>query len=145
MQRAATRRDFATLAGSMNDDAFLQKNKGDVTAGSGRWIDRGSYANQKVEDAVFALNNGEVSEPIEAGDAFFIVKLEQKRAGRQRSFDEEAVQAKIRENLTSEQVATLRQQPERMMKNAVIVPENPNIQPVVEMAMQRYREWGGKN
>ena len=56
------------------------------------------------------------------------------------------MQAKIRENLTSEQIAVLRQRAqERLVKNAVIEPENPNIIPVVEMAMQRYREWSGKN
>lgn len=149
-QRLARGDDFATLAGSMNDDPFLLKNKGDVSggggAGGGGWIDRGTFKEQKVEDAIFALNIGEVSNIIETSDAFFIAKLEQKRQGRQRSFDEEAVQAKIRENLTSEQIAILRQRAqERLVKNAVIEPENPNIMPVVEMAMQRYREWSGKN
>ena len=79
-------------------------------------------------------------------DPEFIAKLEQKREGRLRSFDEEAVQAKIQENLISEQLATLRRaKQERLIKNAVIEPENPDITPVVEMAMQRYREWSGKN
>jgi parvulin-like peptidyl-prolyl isomerase len=144
--RIARGDDFATIAGSMNDDSYLAKNQGDVTGGDGGWVERGSYAHQKVEDAVFALNAGEVTEPIEAGDAFYIAKLEQKRAGRVRSFDEEAVQAKIQENLRAEQLATLQKDAQqRLMKNAVLEPENPNIGPVVEMAMQRYSSWSGKN
>ncbi|MBC8105243.1 MAG: peptidyl-prolyl cis-trans isomerase [Anaerolineae bacterium] len=145
-QRIGRGDDFATLAGSMNDDAFLAKNKGDVSGGSGGWVDRGAYANQKVDDAVWLLQPGQVSDMVESGEAFYIVKLEQKKEGRVRSFDEEAVQTKIRENLTAEQLMTLRQRAqERLMKNAVIEPEQPNIGPVVEMAMQRYREWSGKN
>ena len=80
-QRLSRGDDFATLAGSMNDDSFLLKNKGDVSGNNG-WIDRGTFREQKVEDAVFALNVGEVSGIIETSDACYIAKLEQKRQGR---------------------------------------------------------------
>jgi len=146
LQRLARGDDFAELASTMNDDPFLAKNKGDVTGGAKGWIDRGAYSNQRVEEAVWALQPGEVSDAIETRDAFYIAKLDQKKAGRTRSFDEEAVQAKIQENLRAEQLATLQKDgQQRLMKNAVITPEQPNIGPVIEMAMQRYHEWSGKN
>jgi len=142
--RAARGEDFAELAGSINDDPFLMKSKGDVT-GSGGWMDRGAYANQKVEQAVWNMRPGDVSPVIESGNAFYIAKLEQKRTGRTQSFDEEAVQSAIRQTLEGEQFNAARERAiAQLSKMAIVTPDPPNLQPVFEMAMQKYREWAAE-
>jgi peptidyl-prolyl cis-trans isomerase C len=139
--RAARGEDFADLAGSFNDDPYLKRTKGDPT-GSGGWIDRGAYANTKLEEAVWKLNPEQVTNLVENGDAFYLAKLERRKAGRVRNFDEDAVQQQIRKTLEAEQFNALRSREEdRLRKNAIVFPDPPNYGTALEMAMQKYPEW----
>ena len=135
--RAGKGEDFAAIARDYNDDPRLRANGGEVGT-----VERGAFARQAIEDAVWALNPGNVSAPIEDNNAFYIAKLESKSDGRSREFSDETVQDEIRTALRAEQLAELRdRQRESLMKGAVVTPYPPPIEPLLEIVMQRYPAW----
>jgi parvulin-like peptidyl-prolyl isomerase len=139
--RAARGEDFAELAASFNDDPYLKRTKGDPT-GNGGWIDRGAYATTKLEEAIWKINPEQVTGLVETSDALFIGKLERKKGGRVRSFDEDAVQQQIRKTLEAEQFSALKTRAEdRLRKDAIVSPDPPNFAPALEMAVQMYPHW----
>lgn len=144
-ERAARGEDFEKLAGDINHDPLLLKNAGRVTVGDG-WIQRGSYAIAQVEDALWKLQPGEVTGVIEVGsDTFYIAKLENRKLGRVREFEEEDVQKQIEQTLRRAQLQIRREELQaRLLKDSVIYPEIPVIAPVLEMAIQKYPEWAAQ-
>ena len=139
--RAARGEDFEKLAGSINHDPGLMKSAGRVGGADG-WVQRGAFAISKVEDAVWTLQPGQVSEAIEIGDSFYIAKLENRKPGRVRSFEEEDVQKQISETLRKAQISARREQMQaKLMADAVIYPYPPVLDAVLEIAMQRYTQW----
>ena len=135
--RARGGEDFAVIARDYNDDARLRGNGGEVGM-----IDKGAFALTQVEDAVWKLAPGEVTDPVEEKNAFYIAKLEQKSEGRVQSFDEEAVQDKIRAPLGAEQFAELRdRQRDQLLEGAVVNPYPPKVEPLVDIVMQKYPYW----
>jgi parvulin-like peptidyl-prolyl isomerase len=139
-QRLTKGEDFSQIAGTVNDDESLLAGKGAVE--SGDWIDRGAFAKEKVEDAVWKLKPGETTPVVEDGDAFYIAKLVDKKEGRVRSFEEADVQALIKRALEAQQFDALRDKAfADLQKEAIIYPDHPQIEPVVEMAMQMYPIW----
>ncbi|HVT90316.1 MAG TPA: peptidylprolyl isomerase [Tepidisphaeraceae bacterium] len=135
---------FAALAGSINDDPALMSSRGRVGGGDG-WVQRGSFVVKDVEDAVWKIQPGQVSDVVEVNNSFYIARLENRKQGRMRSFDDEDVQAQIKDDLTKPQLAARQQQMEaKLLKSAVINPETPNTTPVLEMALQKYTEWRNK-
>ena len=142
--RAVEGEDFAELAGNFNDDPYLMRLRGAVSGENG-WMDRGAYANQKVEDAVWAVNPGQVTDVIEGPDAFFIAKLDQKKQGRVRPFDDAQVQAQVLDTLQKEQFDLLRaKRIEQLKADAVIFPDPPPIQPALDIALQNYPVWAAR-
>jgi peptidyl-prolyl cis-trans isomerase SurA len=138
--------DFGQIAGVTNDDDLLLSNKGDP--GVGDWIERGAFANEKVEDEVWKLQPGQITPVIEESDAFFIAKMVQKKDGKTKSFEDAQVQALIRRALEAQQFNALRDKVTGdLIKDAIIFPEPPNenFQPVVEMALQMYPIWTRKS
>ncbi|HWE02009.1 MAG TPA: peptidylprolyl isomerase [Tepidisphaeraceae bacterium] len=137
--------DFADLASRVNDDAGLMHSKGAVGDDKG-WMEKGAYAVEKVEQAVWDLKPGEVTEPIDARDkgqdGFFVAKLEELRIGKTESFESQKVQDDIRETLRREQFAKLREVHRRELVQKAVIRENPNMRDAaMEMVMQRYRGW----
>ena len=136
--RAARGEDFAELARTVNDDPHLMRQAGDVG-----WVQQGAYAVEPVEQAVWKLaETGQVTDVIRVGDAFYIARLEGRRPGRVRPFEEEAVQAQIRKALQGEMLASLRsREREMLMRDAIVYPYPPAYDVVLDMAMQKYPEW----
>ena len=109
--------------------AFLQKNS------LGRKL-------EDLENAVFALNPGQVSTIIDTPDALYIAKLEDKKAGRVKAFEEESVQLDIHDRMTREQRAELRKKEQKKLVDAAVTrTDEKMIEPAVEMAMQKYTLW----
>jgi parvulin-like peptidyl-prolyl isomerase len=132
--------DFATLAGTTNDDDALLQSKGD--AGFGDWIQRGAFANEKIEDAVWKLSPGQVTPVIELAHQFAIAKLDEKQQGMVRGFEQPEVQTAIRRTLEAQQFNDLREKVRKELeKNEIIQPWPPHYDPAVEMAMQMYPVW----
>lgn len=138
--------DFAKAASEKNDDSLLMKNGGRVGDPNG-WMQRGSYAVTKVEDAVWALQPGQVTDVIESpnGDAYYIARLTDRKLGHTRPFEDQDVQAQIIASIRGPQVAALNAKMyDDLMRDASVMPENPRdwrIAPVFEMVMQMYPTW----
>jgi peptidyl-prolyl cis-trans isomerase SurA len=100
-ERARKGEDFAALA--------KEYSKG-PSAGEGGdlgWLRRGTL-DKAFEDVAFALEAGKVSNPVAAGPGWHVVKVDERRVGGGRSFDEAKEQ--IRERLFAEQADGYRQQ-----------------------------------
>ena len=136
--KAARGFDFAELAKSYSTDPNLARTGGDVG-----WIQKGSFRLEKVEQAAFELQPGQVSQNfIEEDGAFYIVKVEERKVGHVQPFDDPTVQDSIYSTLRARQFRALREQVIRQLTaNAIIRKNNDLLQTVVEMAMQRYPQW----
>jgi parvulin-like peptidyl-prolyl isomerase len=110
------------------------------------WIGKGELTLEDLDKAVFALNPGQVTDRIiDGGDAFYIAKLEQKKVGRVKAFEEEEVQAFIRRKLETDQRTALRMKEyDKLRKMAVVRMDEPNIKTAVRMAEQKYVGMRGK-
>lgn len=138
--RAVKGEDFQLLSQQFNNDKRLK-----ATGGLEQPIRKGDYANTAVEDAVFAAKPGEVTPIIEVKGDFYIAKLESRTDGRVRPFEEPEVQQEIKDILRKEQMQPMVElQQERLKANAAINPDPPRIEPLIEMAMQKYPEWAKK-
>jgi peptidyl-prolyl cis-trans isomerase SurA len=71
------------------------------------WIRRGTIQKQ-LEEAAFKLKDGQISGLVRAGPGFHLLKVEERRVGGGKSFQE--AQEEIRLRLYEEQVGTFRQQ-----------------------------------
>jgi parvulin-like peptidyl-prolyl isomerase len=139
--RAARGEDFAALAGSVNDDAFLMRQNGDVG-----WVQKGNYAVEQVERAVWDLQPGGISDIVDAGGAFYIAKLEERKLGRVMPFEEQAVQDRIVKSLKAEQFRQLRDRViATLSKNSVVRSDADMLNSAVEMAVQNYGRWRGES
>jgi peptidyl-prolyl cis-trans isomerase D len=81
--------DFASLASSQSDDPGSKARGGDLG-----WVRRGQMT-EKFEQALFALAEGEVSEPVETEFGWHLIKLEELRESRARPFEDAEVQAEL--------------------------------------------------
>ncbi|RLB10327.1 MAG: hypothetical protein DRG39_06515 [Deltaproteobacteria bacterium] len=61
--------------------------KGSLKRRWAKWVERGQLP-PKLEDVVFSLKTGEVSDVIKAGPRYYIAKVEEKREARQKGFSE---------------------------------------------------------
>ncbi|MEP7096647.1 MAG: peptidyl-prolyl cis-trans isomerase, partial [Dokdonella sp.] len=75
-------KDFATLAKQDSSDLGSKNAGGDLG-----WLDKGT-TDAAFEDALFALNKGDVSAPVLSSEGYHIIKLNDVRAGKTRTFDE---------------------------------------------------------
>jgi peptidyl-prolyl cis-trans isomerase SurA len=119
LQRLKTGEDFATVAREVS--------KGPSAADGGDlgWLRRGTIQ-KALEDAAFALKDGQISGLIHAGPGLHVVKVEARRVGGARSFDD--VKEEIRNRLLDEQVTATRQQVlDELRRGAVIEVKIPEL------------------
>lgn len=88
-QQLAKGGDFAALASAQSDDPGSKGKGGDLG-----WIKRGQMV-EKFEEALFALEEGAVSAPVETEFGWHLIKLEALREAQTRPFDDPAVQAEL--------------------------------------------------
>jgi len=88
--RLAGGEGFAAVAAEVSDDTGTRGQGGDLG-----WISRGTLEGP-FEDALFALEVGEVSEPVRTEFGFHLIRLEEVRAGELQPFEE------VREELAAE-------------------------------------------
>lgn len=131
--------DFATVAGEINHDSSLLRNKG-LTGP----IDRGAYRQEAIEKALWDLRPGDVTPILNVEGAYYIAKLENKTQGRTQGFEEDAVQAKMLETLRGEQFARMRRDMEgQLRRDSVIARNDSTFATTLSMAMQNYSKWKG--
>lgn len=141
LRRRAQSEDFATLAAAQKDSPW-SRNEG--LAGSKDqdwWVQKGAFALEKVEAALWGLQPGQVSDVIQDRGGYYVARLEERRDGTVRPFDL-TLQEEIRRRLRAEQFQALHQRMMGEMMRGAIVHENREMLDVaVEMAMQRYPRW----
>ena len=127
-------KDFAELAAEDNDEESFKRPVD--------WFQRGSFVVKEVEDAVWKLQPGQVTDIVETPDAFYIAKLETLQPGGVLPFNETDVQRRIEKTLRDRQFAALRAKVQETLINDAIIRYHPKmIEIAVEMAMQKYRYW----
>jgi len=130
-------KDFAELAAEDNDEEAFKRPV--------EWFERGSFAVPAVEDAVWKLQPGQVTDVVETEDAFYIAKVELIQPGGVLPFNEPEVQRRIHRTLHDRQFGALRTAKRKaFMEDAVyrfLPDEQTAVQTAVDMAVQRYRHW----
>src|SRR3546814_9579678 len=79
--------DFAALAREDSDDTGSKDSGGDLG-----WIAHDGGMVQPFEDALFAMQPGDVSEPVKTDFGWPVIKLREVRSGQQTSFEEARAQ-----------------------------------------------------
>ena len=91
--------DFAALAAQNSDDPGSKGQGGDLG-----WATRDSFV-APFADALFAMQPGEISDPVKTQFGYHVIKLEAVEPGAQRPFDE--VRAEIEEDYRREQAQSI--------------------------------------
>jgi hypothetical protein len=137
---AGSNDDFAKLAKTTNHDSLLLNSGGYVTADG--WLERDAFGIKPVEEAVWKLQPGEVTDVIQVGDNYFIARLEERKLGHVRPFKDSDVQKEIEQSLKQPQLAARRQAMEdQLLGEAIVNPWPPDLTPVMEMVVQNYQRW----
>lgn len=112
LQRLATGEDFAKVARETS------KGPGAAEGGDLGWLRRG-VVQKALEDAAFSLKAGQVSGLVRAGPGLHVLKIEERRLGGAKSFDE--AKEELRERLSNEQLETYRAQYLEELKRDALV------------------------
>lgn len=97
-QAKAPGADFAALARANSEDAGSKVSGGDLG-----WIEKNGAMVKPFEDAVFAMQAGEVRGPVKSDFGYHVIQLRELKAGQQKPFEE------VREQLLAEQTETERE------------------------------------
>jgi len=92
VSRARKGEDFAALARSYSDDTTTRADGGDLGIRAPQGTQAAASGKRAVlapelENVVMALEPGEISEPVEAGDALVVLSLQTRQASRYTTFD----------------------------------------------------------
>ncbi|MDB5289456.1 MAG: ppic-type ppiase domain protein [Phycisphaerales bacterium] len=139
--------DFADLAGRVNDDPVLMKRKGAVGDDKG-WMEKGAYAVEKVDEAVWQMHPGEISPPIDGRDPIsgqnnlYLVKVDALEGGVTEPFESERVQSAIKDTLWHTQFNKLHDKHrQRLLDSAVKTVDQNAVEIALQMVMQKYPQW----
>jgi hypothetical protein len=98
----------------------------------------GSFLESKVEEAAFAMSEGQVSDPIETESGYYIVKTRAVQPGVVTSFED--AQEQIDGRLRRQQLIELQEQYFRKLRGeATIIQSEQFIQVAVEKAVTKYK------
>jgi len=112
------------------------------TVREGKWFPKDTLKAMELEAALFAAEKGSVIAPVESGQAFYVAKLEDKKAGSVRGFEDPLVQAQIREVMRGERRRELRDKElQKLIASSVHRKDPQAIETTVDMAMQKYAIW----
>jgi peptidyl-prolyl cis-trans isomerase SurA len=121
LQRLRTGEDFGAVAKAVSRGPSAED------GGELGWLKRGTI-HRTLEDAAFALETGEISGLVEAGPGIHILKVEERRRGGGKSFEQ--AREEIRQRLGEEQAETYRQQyVAELRRDALIDVKLPELRP----------------
>jgi len=141
--RAAAGANFSTLFTEYNNDPGLNA----LTNGTGSMgtIQRGSFSIKEIEDAVWNLQPGQVTDVLEVDGVLYIAKLDSRKEGRVRPFEDEDVQNQISATIRQQRSAQYYDQDRERLLSEAIRSVNPQMfQTALDMAMGSYRVWTSK-
>jgi len=129
------------LAKLKNDEAGWRATGGAVGDRKG-YVQKGAFRAPDVEEAVWKLRPGQVTDIISAEGCFFIAKLEQLTEDKVEDFDSEQVQDKIRDQLRSQQFTALREKHVvALMKDAITRRNDEAINETLVSIIRQYPMW----
>ncbi|NBB94578.1 MAG: hypothetical protein GVY16_02450 [Planctomycetes bacterium] len=131
LKRLAEGADFAEVA--------RQYSEGIKADAGGVWplMGKGNFAEAKVEQAAFELEEGEASGIVETDRGYYIVRAREVQPGNVVSFEE--AQGDIRRGFQDEQLSKLRgEYMQKLYKNATISPPEDFVRLAVDRAVDRY-------
>lgn len=131
---------FPKVFSDFNNDPGLKS----ITNNTGSMgsIERGSFNIAPVEEALWKLQPGQFSDPIEYNGALFITKMETRQEGSVRSFDDQTVQTAITAAIKKARFSKLADaENERLRSESIIQEDQPAMQTCIDMAMQSYDQW----
>jgi peptidyl-prolyl cis-trans isomerase C len=90
--------DFAALAKQYSDDKNSKRDGGQL-----KWAEKGKFV-PPFEEAAFAMKPGEISDPVRTQFGYHIIRLDEKRAPEQQTFEEveDKIVADLRKDLVNE-------------------------------------------
>lgn len=88
-ERLAAGEDFADVARAMSDDGGSAEEGGDLG-----WIERGDMV-PAFEEAAFAMDAGELSEPVESDFGWHLIRVDDAEQAGTRDFEDEEVQQQL--------------------------------------------------
>ncbi|MBI1284054.1 MAG: hypothetical protein GC183_06915 [Thiobacillus sp.] len=90
--------DFAELAKQYSDDKSSKRDGGEL-----KWAERGKFV-PPFEEAAFAMKPGEISDPVRTRFGYHIIRLDERRAPEQQTFEEveDKIVADLRRDLLNE-------------------------------------------
>jgi PPIC-type PPIASE domain len=136
-EHALAGEDFANFGRQQND---LPGSVGPQGNGGQMTLKPNSFILSNVEAEVWKIPIGQISEIIEDHDAVYLFKLLTRDEGGTKPFSDSAVQEAITKRLTDIQRSERRDAELRKLVMEQIV-SPPNLEPVVEMALQNYPKW----
>jgi peptidyl-prolyl cis-trans isomerase SurA len=101
LQRLKTGEDFGAVAREVS------KGPSAAEGGDLGWLRRGTI-DKALEDTAFALQAGQLSQPVRAGPGLHLFKVEERRVAGEKSFED--AKEEIRAHLVDQQAGTYRQQ-----------------------------------
>ena len=105
----------------------------------GAWIEKNTYRFDAVEAAAWSIEPGQITPVVEAEGRLYIARLDAKRNGIVRPFEEQAVQDDIYNRLHQQQLGELwRKSKDDSIGDAMINTDANRLQVALDMAMQRY-------
>ena len=142
LRKRAGSEDFVELAKSAANDDATWRASGGAVFGSDGYVQKGAFKFPEVEDAVWKLKPGQVSDIIPYEGCFYLAKLEQLTEDKVEDFDSMEVQDKIRDQLRSQQFTALREKhDEALMKDAIVRRNIDAIQETLASIFQQYPMW----
>jgi peptidyl-prolyl cis-trans isomerase D len=81
-KEAKSGKEFAELAKQNSDDLGSKNQGGDLG-----WLEKGT-TDEAFESALFAMNKGDISDPVLTSDGYSVIQLREVRPGKTRSFEE---------------------------------------------------------
>jgi parvulin-like peptidyl-prolyl isomerase len=138
--RAVAGENFATLFDQFNNDPALKDHTNDT--GNMGTIDRGSFFTKEVEDAVWNLQPGQVTDVIEVDGILYIAKLESRKNGVTHPFEDQTLQKAIHDEISRNRLKELGDEEIARLREQAITTENDQaVDTTVDMAMQSYQVW----
>jgi hypothetical protein len=138
--RAATGETFATLFKEFNNDPGIDA----LTHGTGNLgsLRRGSLNVKEIEDAVWNLTPGHVTDVINVNGVLYLGKMESRTEGVVQPFESEDTQNKIRDTIKRQRFAKFTDiESHRLQDQSIIREDDGMIDTAVDMAVQNYKTW----
>lgn len=133
-QQAEKGDNFESLARKDNDSAALKERGGDVG-----WIEKDNFAREKVEQAVWATQPGQITPIVEDTGGFYIAQVLASKGGHVEPFETQQVQDEITAIIEKDRRKQLMDNVYELLRREYAVTTDPDMaNTALDMAMQAY-------